>query len=211
MPTILSPKRTLKKYKQIMPTYPKRKTVRLQTHDYNQAGAYFITVCTKGKVPFLTLSTGNDENATVGTDVLGGPPSFPSTQFPLSKKGLVVFQNVQRLQNFYPHIKIEYFVIMPNHVHLLLGVYANSLPQRTAEDVGPYEGNEPIKAKENTKLSVVSTFLSTFKRFCNREIGENIWQSRSYDHVIRNAQDFSEHVRYIFHNPLRWKEDNFYV
>ena len=59
--------------------------------------------------------------------------------------------------------------------------------------------------------SVVSLFVSTFKRFCNKEYGENIWQYRSYDHVIRDRDDYERHLKYISENPLYWKTDELYV
>ena len=59
--------------------------------------------------------------------------------------------------------------------------------------------------------SVPSRFVSTFKRFCNKEYGVNIWQYRSNDHIIRNRQDYDEHLRYIYENPIRWCYDELYA
>ena len=59
--------------------------------------------------------------------------------------------------------------------------------------------------------SVVSQFVSTFKRFCNKEYGKNLWQSRFYDHIIRNQKDYEEHANYIHKNPLRWYQDELYT
>jgi len=58
--------------------------------------------------------------------------------------------------------------------------------------------------KIDNRNSTVSKFVSTFKRFCNKEYGENIWQSRYYDHVIRNRRDYDEIWEYIENNPLKW-------
>ena len=59
--------------------------------------------------------------------------------------------------------------------------------------------------------SAFSWFLSTFKRFCNKEYGENVWQARAYDHVIRNGEDYEAHLRYIQENPMRWQYDELYA
>ena len=59
--------------------------------------------------------------------------------------------------------------------------------------------------------SVPSRFVSTFKRFCNKEYGVNIWQYRSNDHIIRNRQNYDEHLRYIYENPMRWYYDELYA
>lgn len=58
--------------------------------------------------------------------------------------------------------------------------------------------------------STLSRFVSTFKRFCNKEIGQSIWQSRSYDHIVRNDHDYIEISKYIEENPLRWQYDKLY-
>lgn len=55
--------------------------------------------------------------------------------------------------------------------------------------------------------SFVSRFVSTFKRFCNKEYGSNVWQHSFYDHVIRNKQDYDETVKYIYENPMKWYYD----
>ena len=66
----------------------------------------------------------------------------------------------------------------------------------------------PVPTVQN---SIPSRFVSTFKRFCNKEYGENIWQYRSYDHIIRNREDYEEHLRYIYENPVRWYYDELYT
>ena len=58
--------------------------------------------------------------------------------------------------------------------------------------------------------AVVPAFVSTFKRFCNKEIGKNIWQRYYYDHVIRDKRDFEEISKYIYENPLKWQFDGLY-
>ena len=59
--------------------------------------------------------------------------------------------------------------------------------------------------------SVISRFVSTFKRFCNKKYTKNIWQPRFYDHVIRGEQDYKEIWQYIDSNPQKWEEDEFYT
>ena len=58
---------------------------------------------------------------------------------------------------------------------------------------------------------IVYTFLCSFKRFCNKEYGENAWQRGFYDHVIRNRDDYEEHVKYVYQNPIRWYYDELYT
>ncbi len=66
----------------------------------------------------------------------------------------------------------------------------------------PVPTNEDIKI--DNKNSAIAKFVSTFKRFCNKEYEDNIWQSRYYDHIIRNQEDYNETYSYIENNPAKW-------
>ena len=68
----------------------------------------------------------------------------------------------------------------------------------------------PVPTNVERSNTVFSRFISTFKRFCNKECGENIWQPRANDHIIRNHEDYEEHLRYIYENPMRWYYDELY-
>lgn len=62
-----------------------------------------------------------------------------------------------------------------------------------------------------TQHSAVAQFVSTFKRFCNKEYGSNIWQRYYNDHIIRNERDYKEHAEYIVNNPITWQMDKLYI
>ena len=160
---------------------PKRKNVRLHGFDYNTPGYYFVTICTKDRKKLLS--------EIVGTGLPDGP------QIQLTNYGHIAADRLEHMAEFYPDIKLEKYVVMPNHVHLLLHIMGTI----------PDEGNEKIV---NSKIS---KFIGTFKRFCNREWDGNLWQSRSYDHIIRGERDYQKIWQYIEENPLRWELDCFYT
>ena len=93
------------------------------------------------------------------------------------------------MSNFYTNIILEKYVIMPNHVHMLL----------------------QVKDEQGTRPTTLSAFVGSFKRFCNKSCGEDLWQSRSYDHVVRNEKDYQRIWEYIDNNPTRWTEDSLYT
>jgi len=160
---------------------PKRKPTRLKNFDYNSAGAYFITICTENRQKILSR---------VGVDVLDDPRIVELLPY-----GKTAEKYINQLNDFYDDIKVDRYVIMPNHIHIILFVL----------------GNGSSGTSTSTKQhSAVSRFVSTFKRFCNKEYGENIWQRYFNDHIIRNREDYEEHVKYILENPIRWKYDKFY-
>ncbi len=162
--------------------YAKRKSPRLQGFDYNSVAAYFITICTQNRRCVLSHI--------VGTGVCDCP------QVKLTKYGEIAEKYIKQLDDFYNHISVESYVIMPNHIHILLFVKESG------------QSRTPVPTRAN---SAFSQFVSTFKRFCNKEYGENIWQARSNDHIIRNRQDYEEHLRYIYENPIRWYYDELYT
>ncbi len=160
--------------------FPKRKTIRLKSFDYNKNGKYFITICTKNRSCLLSNI--------VGTGVPDGP------YIELKQFGIIADKYINELGSFYNNLSVDKYVIMPNHIHILLSV--NSGPSGT-----------PVPTLQNF---IVSRFVSTFKRFCNKEYGENIWQYRFNDHIIRNQDDYIEHLKYIHNNPINWYYDELY-
>lgn len=159
---------------------PQRKPNRLADYDYSQCGAYFVTICTQDRKQILS-------RISVGTPLPGCPRGVHSE---LLRHGKIADQYIQQLDAFYSHLSVDNYVIMPDHIHLLLTI--NGHPGRGV----------PTGKCERT--SVIARFVGTLKRFCNKEYGENIWQARYYDHVIRNQQDYNEIWEYIENNPRKW-------
>ena len=121
--------------------------------------------------------------------------------------GEIAKRIIEQLNDFYADISVVRYVIMPNHIHLLLFISPSEEPWNDQKDE---QGPSRTPVPTGLKNSKISNFVSTFKRFCNKEYGKNIWQSRSYDHIIRSQQDYEEHIRYIYENPLRWYLDELY-
>ena len=94
-----------------MNEFKKRKTPRFQSFDYNSVGAYFITICTQNRRCILSRI--------VGTGVLDCP------QIELTGYGEVADKYIKQLNDFYEHLSVEKYVIMPNHIHFLLWVKEN--------------------------------------------------------------------------------------
>lgn len=183
---------------------PKRKSTRLQGVDYNSMGAYFITVCVENRNCILSqiveIARSSNEVANdsqkraeiMKINVGTGVPDDPQICVKLTEYGRIADKYINRLNNFYDNLSVDNYVIMPNHIHILLRV------------------NEDGTSTSTVQNSIVSRFLSTFKRYCNKEYGKNIWQYRSNDHIIRDRDDYERHVRYICENPKNWMYDELY-
>lgn len=157
--------------------YPKRKPNRLKYYDYSQNGIYFITICTKGKENLFW-----DVGATIGR---------PESDSKLSNYGDMVSCAIQNIPKFYLSVILDKYVIMPNHIHLLLRLQ-----------------NESGRAMH---APTISTVIQQLKGYVTKQIGHNIWQKLFHDHVIRNEESYERIWQYIDTNPLKWKEDCFYI
>ena len=156
---------------------PERKRHRLEKNLYSQPGAYFITVCVKDRRPILSTVVGADDHI--------GP------QTRLSKIGEVVKKHTEAIPG------IGHYVIMPNHVHMILHI-----PTRNCTD-GPMWSSAPTEAN-------VLDFVRTWKTLITKELGQSIWQRSSYDRMIRSEQEYAEIAEYIMGNPGKWAEDKYF-
>ena len=137
----------------------KRKTPRYQSFDYNSVGVYFITICTQNRrcIP----------SRIVGTGVLDCPSetgALDCPQIELTQYGEIADKYIKQLNDFYEHLSVENYVIMPNHIHFLLWVKEN----KNKPDNG--QSGTPVPTNVERANSVCSQFVSTFKRFCNAVI-----------------------------------------
>ncbi len=122
-----------------------------------------------------------------GGDVLDAPKISPKIE--LTGCGIIARKYLTQLNLSYDILKVDGYVIMPDHIHLMLIVLDN----------GAWGTSPPTR-----QHSTVSRFVSTFKRFCNKEYGMNIWQRGFNDHIIRDRRDYELHRKYMYENPLRW-------
>ena len=159
---------------------PKRKHPRLDNYDYSTAGAYFITICTQNRHCFLSRIVGR-----------GLAPA--ETQ--LTAYGAIAKEQLFLLEERYPTLKIDQYVIMPNHIHLILQIEetAGASPRPTISDI-------------------ICAYKSLTTRECKkvRPI-DKLFQTSFYEHVIRGQADYDEIAAYIVNNPKQWELDQLYV
>lgn len=132
---------------------PERKANRLATYNYSQSGVYFITICSKNK------------RCTFGTIVGGGVPDAPRTR--LSPTGKIVARQLGNMIAFYPHVRIEKYVVMPNHIHLLIAIQQ-----------GPSGASRTPPPTSARASQVIPMFISTLKRLTNKTAGHALLAAR---------------------------------
>lgn len=161
----------------------KRKGTRLPAYDYSKPGAYFVTVCTHNRECLLSQITPVGEGL--------APPAVHLTEI-----GKIVEEEILALEVRFPAVKMNHYVIMPNHIHLLLTL------QESAGGASP----------SPTVTSVIGTMKSVSTIRCHKEWNDRLsWQRSFYDHVIRNERDYQEIWKYIEENPAKWTQDRFFT
>ena len=162
-------------------TLPKRKNLRITQYNYSSAGAYFLTICVKDRKPILS-----DLVKPVG----GGAHDAP--QIRLTYRGQIVEKYLLSSENI-SGVKIDRYVIMPDHVHVIIFLDPDKYQ-------APSNGSSRAPTPTNEMLPHI---VSTFKRFCKKEIGESIFQRGYMEHIIRDREDYETRVKYICENPMR--------
>ena len=189
--------------------YPKRKNLRIPQYNYSSAGGYFITVYVKGRKPILSNII-----KPVGVGALDDP------QLRLTRLGRIVEKYLLSTENI-SGVKIDRYVIMPDHIHAIIFLNPDKYNKcsdgssRAPTPTELCEVDENIPVTESSQYPIqgkrVSTsanemlphIISTFKRFCSKEIGENLFQRGYMEHIIRDREDYETRVKYICENPLR--------
>jgi REP element-mobilizing transposase RayT len=194
---------------------PKRKPNRLKNYDYSQSGAYFVTICAKDREKIFG-------RIIVGADIIRPPINPPSNIRPqLTDIGIVVDDGIQNIGTIYPHVTVDCYVIMPNHVHMVIIINPELInppsnirppinqPSVAAENIPPFTPRETDERIISARTKPISKIIGYFKQYVSRKIGFSPWQKSFHDHIIRNEFAYSRIVEYIENNPINWKKDRF--
>ena len=164
---------------------PVRKRMRLPSWDYSDEGTYFLTLCAKNRRAMFSRI--------VGRGILDAP------EIHLSQYGCLIQDSLNFIAEKYKNFMFHHWVIMPNHVHILLSVL---------DGEGSADGASGMPRPTN---ALVPKLVSSLKRYTNRKSGVDLWQTGYYDHIIRDEQDFLTRWQYIDNNPAAWLEDDYYI
>lgn len=133
-----------------------RKKIRLKNYNYKSNGYYFVTVVSKLRQNIFRNKEAEIEN------------------------------ELKDLQNKTTGSNLDYFIVMPNHVHIIF-----------------------ILQNSNLYLGEI---VRRFKAKVSHSFGQNVWQANYYEHIIRNDAALTKIREYIKNNPLELllRFDQFY-
>ena len=174
-----------------------RRSIRLKSYDYSQAGLYFITICTQNRLCLF---------GEIGDGVMV-----------LNDAGEMVHRQWRALADRFDSVELDEIVIMPNHLHGIIELVSGQsrmgkpqgiaptveqLPQRVSPTIGDVVGA--------FKSLSTNEYITGVKQKKWRPFQQKLWQRNYYEQVIRDEQSYLELVQYIQNNPLKWLEDKYY-
>jgi putative transposase len=157
---------------------------RLPFHDYTANGAYFVTICV-------------DQHRCVFGAIEGSRCMH-------SELGAVACRFWEETPEHHKGVEMGDFVVMPNHIHGIIWLRDRVW---TREDLrrAPKKFESPPAGSLSV---VVRSFKSAITRWANANGYKDFkWQSRFYDHVVRDQSSLSQIREYIARNPENWGYD----
>ena len=167
---------------------PKRKHTRLKGYDYSQNGYYFITICTYNRKHLFGQIVGSIHEST------------ESPRMELNAIGIIVESMIKDLPRRFLDIYIDHYVIMPNHMHMVVVISGERVIRESPLQKRPLLSQVVGYLKMNTTKQI---------RHGNKDI--DVWQGGYHDHIIRNEETWEKILEYIQTNPLKWEEDKYYT
>ena len=176
-----------------------RRSMRMKGYDYSLPGAYFVTLLASGRKHLFWK---------VNLD-----------QVELNEIGKIVEYCWLKIPNYFDNIKLDEYVIMPDHLHGIIfieaalgkgEVFAGNAPNEVETQSANTSPLRPRGTKKGSLGAIIQNFKLVSTRFVNKrfyEAGNKIWQRNYYDRIIRNEREFNAIRQYIRDNPLNWEQD----
>jgi putative transposase len=178
-----------------------RRSIRLKGWDYASPGWYFVTLCAQNRECLF--------GDIVNEDML------------LNDAGRNIKKCWQDIPEHFPHVTLDEFIIMPNHVHGIIfiahsvGAYNHTPPKldrpirRRANIYSPLPDNPPLRSPSKTVGSIIRGFKIGVNEWFRKNTDMSaIWQRNYYEHIIRNEIELDQTRQYIYDNPATWPLDD---
>ena len=167
-------------------------SVRFKDWDYSASAPYFITVCTKDKAHFF----GEIQNDEMILNDFGRIVEYEWLQTPILRPDM--------------NLTLDEFVIIPNHFHGIICIGENEYNKHPHTEDMPGGKSNGLMPQSKNLASIMRGFKSSVTIKIRKTDAGFRWQGRYHDHIIRNNESYEQIRRYIYNNPVNWKNDKFY-
>lgn len=177
-------------------SYGHRRSIRLRGYDYTRVGAYFITILTHQREHRLcSISAGPQGEAYVSlTDI-----------------GMIAQRCWDEIPAHFPHVEIDTFQIMPDHLHGII-IIASPPPPPDPDEERRYGTHPDGRLMPTGRVpgsvgAVVSSYKSAVTRLANiadGTPGSSRWHRGYYEVIIRHPAQHHRISDYIEGNPAEW-------
>ena len=194
-------------------------SARANWHEYN-GGVYFVTICTQNREHYFGEIVKNNN----------GEPIMELTPI-----GQFAEEQLRNVTQHYPYAEIPLWVVMPNHIHTIVVIgdancccrdvaryvavndlennnldVARNVSTEVVDDLGKNEYMAQKSPKYGTLAVVMRGIKSAVTKFANENSIPFAWQTRFFDHIVRNQNEMNSIAEYIENNVAKWESDKFY-
>ena len=162
-----------------------------------------MTICTQNREHYFgeIVKNNNDEPEMVLTPI-----------------GRFTEEQLRNVTQHYPYAEIPLWVVMPNHIHAIVVIddailcrdVARNVSTAAMDDSGKNEYMAQKSPKNGTLAVVIRGIKSAVTKFANENNIPFAWQTRFFDHIVRNQNEMNGIAEYIEKNVAKWELDKFY-
>ena len=179
-----------------------RRSIRLRSYDYAQAGCYFVTVCTQNRACLLGR--------------------VQDRHMILNDAGAMVERYWRKIPEKFPSLETEAWVVMPNHCHGIIAITSppvgadprvcpNSMPpadlsqsEHTGSPLSPISLGRVVQW---FKTMTTNEYIRGVKQSTWPPFQKRLWQRNYYEHIVRDEHGCDRIRNYILQNPALWDKD----
>ncbi len=164
--------------------------------DYSSDNLYFVTICVKNGLCCFGEVAKEIEVEEPINDVVKSHSDALNFKMKLNAFGSIVKDRILWLEVQYAHVRIHNFVVMPNHVHLILEIDRSAVSKEIK--IKPLSGLIGALKTTSSKLIHLEGFI------------DFAWHRSFHDRIIRTQNAYRNILKYIDMNPQKWHLDTMY-
>jgi REP element-mobilizing transposase RayT len=143
----------------------------------------------------------------------------------VNEAGIMASDTWYTLPDRFPTIRIDAFVIMPNHIHGVIMITDDAaMKNRNVVGAGLVPALDIVSVDERATTRVAPTLgevIGAYKSMVTVQytravhthgwppFRKHLWQRNYYEHVVRNEESLNRIRQYILDNPQYWYKDRY--